>query len=202
MAGSGGIPRPEDVLRTAGADARGMHRNLLTVSVFAALLATLVAVAAPAPARPSGSAGTRALAPLESGIVARLNAIRAEHRLAPLRVNWRLANAADKHSHDMVARGFFDHDSVSGTFEQRLERLYGSSSSGTWSAGENILWSPEALNPKTAVEIWMASPPHRHNILSSRWREIGVRAATRNAAPGVYAGYDVTVVTADFGYRG
>src|SRR4051794_2395878 len=112
-----------------------MHRNLVCVSLLAALLATLVAVAAPATARPSSSSGTRALTPLDSGILARLNQIRAGHRLAPLRVNWRLATAADKHSRDMVARGFFDHDSVAGTFEQRLERLYGSSSSGNWSAG-------------------------------------------------------------------
>src|SRR5215212_10835552 len=112
----------------------------------------------------SGSAGTRVLTPLDRGILSRLNQIRAEHKLAPLRGNWRLATAADKHSRDMVARGFFDHDSVAGTFEQRLERLYGSSSSGNWSAGENILWSPEQLDPKRALEIWMASPPHRANI--------------------------------------
>jgi len=179
-----------------------MHRNLLCVSLVAALLAAVVAVAAPGTARSSGSTGTRALTPLDSGILARVNQIRAEHRLAPLRVNRRLVSAADKHSRDMVARGFFDHDSASGTFAQRLDRLYGASSSGGWSAGENILWSPEPLDPKRAVEIWMASAPHRANILSPKWREIGVGAVARAAAPGVYAGYDVTVVTADFGYRG
>ena len=178
-----------------------MHRNLLCVSLFAALLAVLVAVAAPATAHPSGSAGTRFLTPLDRGILSRLNQIRAQHKLAPLRVNWRLASAADKHSRDMVARGFFDHDSVAGTFEQRLERLYGSSSSGKWSAGENILWSPERIDPKRALEIWMASPPHRANILSRKWREIGISAVASNAAPGVYAGYEVIVVTTDFGYR-
>jgi uncharacterized protein YkwD len=179
-----------------------MRRNLLQVSVVAAVLAAVVAVAAPAVARPSGSVGTRGLTPLESGILLRLNAIRAEHKLAPLRVNPRLAAAADKHSHDMVARGFFDHNSVSGSFKDRLGRLYGSSSSGRWSAGENILWSSPGLDPKKALDLWMASAPHRANILSSRWREIGVGAVARAGAPGVYGGNDVVVVTTDFGYRG
>jgi uncharacterized protein YkwD len=179
-----------------------MRRNLLQVSVVAAVLAAVVAVAAPAVARPSGSVGTRGLTPLESGILLRLNAIRAEHKLAPLRVNPRLAAAADKHSQDMVARGFFDHNSVSGSFEQRLRRLYGSSGAGRWSAGENILWSSPGLDPKQALDRWMASAPHRANILSSRWREIGVGAVARAGAPGVYGGQDVVVVTTDFGYRG
>jgi len=196
------IPQTEDVLPAPGADAGGMRRNLLEVSVAAAVLAVLVAVAAPAVARPSGTVSTRALTPLESGILLRLNAIRAEHKLAPLRVNPRLATAADRHSHDMVARGFFDHNSVSASFQQRLRRLYGSSSSGRWSAGENILWSSAGLDPKQALDLWMKSAPHRANILSSRWREIGVSAVARAAAPGVYGGHDVVVVTTDFGYRG
>ena len=179
-----------------------MRRNLLEVGLVAAVVAALVAVAAPAVARPSGSTGTRGLTPLESGILLRLNAIRADHKLAPLRVNPRLAAAADKHSHEMVEQGFFDHNSASASFQQRLRRLYGSSSPGGWSAGENILWSPQGLDPRQALDLWMSSPPHRANILSRRWREIGVSAVARAAAPGVYGGHDVVVVTTDFGYRG
>jgi len=180
-----------------------MTWRLLTSFCAAATLTAAVALA-PATAGASGtsaSASTRALTPLEFGILQRVNTIRRDHRLAPLRVNVRLASAADKHSRDMVANGFFEHDSAAGTFGQRLERFYGAASSGTWSAGENILWRPGALEAKAAVESWMASPPHRANILCGRWREIGISAVTRTAAPGVYGGADVTVVTTDFGYR-
>ena len=47
----------------------------------------------------------------------------------------------------------------------------------------------------------MASPEHRANILTARWREIGVSAVHVAAAPGVYHGLDVTIVTTDFGVR-
>jgi hypothetical protein len=37
--------------------------------------------------------------------------------------------------------------------------------------------------------------------MNPRWREIGVSAVHENAAPGVYKGLDVTIVTTDFGVR-
>src|SRR5215208_5649551 len=178
-----------------------MRRELFKVSCVAAALAAIVVAAVPATARPSGATATRALSPLEAGILERLNAIRAEHKLAPLRVNARLATAAQSHSLDMVTKGFFSHDSATVSFDRRIERVYSSASYRTWAAGENLLWSPTGLAPKAALDLWMASPGHRANILSPRWREIGVSAVTRTAAPGVYGGRDVTVVTTDFGVR-
>lgn len=47
----------------------------------------------------------------------------------------------------------------------------------------------------------MKSPAHRNNILTARWREIGLSAVTAPAAPGVFAGRDVVVMTTDFGVR-
>ena len=47
----------------------------------------------------------------------------------------------------------------------------------------------------------MGSPGHRANLLSPRWREIGIAAVHAASAPGVYGGHEVTIVTADFGVR-
>ena len=54
----------------------------------------------------------------------------------------------------------------------------------------------------SAVGEWMASPPHRQNILAPEWREIGIGAVHFASAPGAYGGRSVTIVTADFGARG
>ena len=47
----------------------------------------------------------------------------------------------------------------------------------------------------------MGSPGHRKNILTARWREIGLSALKVAAAPGVYGGRDVVIITTDFGVR-
>jgi uncharacterized protein YkwD len=49
--------------------------------------------------------------------------------------------------------------------------------------------------------MWMNSPGHRDNLLSRRWREIGLGVLHVGAAGGEFDGSPVTVVTADFGYR-
>jgi uncharacterized protein YkwD len=47
----------------------------------------------------------------------------------------------------------------------------------------------------------MTSPPHRENILTREWREVGVAAVHFAAAPGAFGGRAATIVTADFGVR-
>jgi uncharacterized protein YkwD len=49
--------------------------------------------------------------------------------------------------------------------------------------------------------MWLDSPPHRKILLTSAWREVGLGAVRALAAPGVYKGLDVTILTADFGVR-
>ena len=69
------------------------------------------------------------------------------------------------------------------------------------SVGENLLWSSPDVDPAQAVQLWMASPEHRQNILTARWREIGVGALHADSAPGTNGGRAVTVITTDFGVR-
>jgi uncharacterized protein YkwD len=139
---------------------------------------------------------------LERGVVAQMNAVRRRHALAALRLSRRLALAAESHSAQMGRRGFFSHSSADGSaFWRRLERYYPSDGYRYWSVGENLIWGSPGLTPVSAVRGWLGSPKHRANMLSSRWREIGVSAVQRTAAPGAFGGRRVTIVTADFGVR-
>jgi len=52
-----------------------------------------------------------------------------------------------------------------------------------------------------ALRLWLASPPHRANLLDPHWRELGLSAVHSTGAPGVYHGMPATIVTADFGAR-
>src|SRR4051794_2764018 len=130
-----------------------------------------------------------------------LNARRREHGLVPLLANAALGRAAAEHSRDMVTSGYFAHDSPGESFGDRLERFYSSAHARSWSVGDNLLRTNRTLDAAGAVAVWMASLPHRANILSPKWRDVGIAAVSRARAPGAYGGRNVTVVTADFGYR-
>jgi uncharacterized protein YkwD len=143
-----------------------------------------------------------ATAALEAAVVARVNVIRRGRGLRPLRWNRRLAAAADSHSRDMARKGYFEHDSANGTaFWRRIERFYPSRGFRSWTVGENLLWASDTYGASFAVREWMESPPHRENLLSRDWREVGIGAVTVSSAPGAYGGRAVTIVTADFGAR-
>ena len=143
-----------------------------------------------------------ALSSLELGVLADINAFRTAHNLAPLHLSASLTTAARQHSQEMAAQGYFAHESVDGSaFWKRIQRFYPSVSTGYWSVGENLLWSSQAVDASGALQMWLASPEHRANLLTARWREIGVSAVHAVAAPGTYDGRDVTIVTTDFGVR-
>jgi uncharacterized protein YkwD len=180
-------------------------RRLLALAVVAAAIATILSAPAgafvdrAAPVRHTAKSGASAL---ESAVLVDVNRVRARYGLAPLRVSTRLAAAAAQHSREMGRRGYFSHDSADGSaFWKRLERYYGSANYRFWSVGENLLWSSPDVDGPGAVDMWMKSPPHRANLLNSRWREIGISAVHIAGAPGAYRGLDVTIVTADFGVR-
>jgi uncharacterized protein YkwD len=170
------------------------------VGILAAAVALVPATAAPSTRQPQSARVT--LSALESGVLQELNAIRREHGLVPLKLNARLIAASVQHSRDMVAKGYFKHESADGSaFWKRVQRYYGQGRYGYWSVGENLLWSSPVVDPKRALELWMESPEHRANILTAKWRELGISAVHAQAAPGTYNGLEVTVITTDFGTR-
>jgi uncharacterized protein YkwD len=118
------------------------------------------------------SSGAVAQARLETEIAGRVNAIRKEHGLAPLRSNPDLAALAREHSRGMGREGFFAHDSpTGGSVAERLR----AAGLGYRALGENLARSRNALDPAaSAVTGWMASDGHRENILEEAFTETGV----------------------------
>jgi uncharacterized protein YkwD len=181
-----------------------MVRRIVGPAIAAILLAS--AVAAPASARQARSAGpartSTAMRALESRVLVDLNRVRAQHALAPLRPSGRLNAAAGQHSREMARVGYFSHNSADGSaFWRRIQRFYPSSGYGSWSVGENLLWSSPDVDAPGAIKMWMGSPEHRANLLNPSWREVGLSAVHSDSAPGTYHGLGVTIVTADFGAR-
>jgi uncharacterized protein YkwD len=127
-----------------------------------------------------------------------LNAQRARHHLPRLSLNSKLSSAASGHSLAMVRGRFFSHDSKDGSsFVDRIRRSGYLSGPGGWSVGENIAYgSGDRSSPRSIGRAWMNSPPHRANILSRSFREIGIGVAYGTPVGGGGATY-----TTDFGKR-
>jgi uncharacterized protein YkwD len=153
--------------------------------------------------RPTGKTSrTALLSALEGDIVARMNAQRGARGLRPLRVSRGLVASANYHCHQMGLFGFFEHESRNGApFWRRIARFYPSGRYRYWWVGENIFWESPETSGSSAVHEWMMSPPHRDNILTREFREVGVAAAHYSSAGGAFGGGPVTIVTADFGVR-
>jgi uncharacterized protein YkwD len=177
-----------------------MGSRLVRFVAFAVAVVGLWVVASPAGAssqRPAAS-----LSSLEQGVLADINSLREQHGLAPLRLSTSLSAAARQHSTEMAARGYFSHDSANGSsFDKRIARYYPIGGSHYWSVGENLLWSSPDVDAGGALDMWWNSPEHRKNMLTARWREIGLSAVHVMTAPGTYGGREVTIVTTDFGVR-
>jgi uncharacterized protein YkwD len=178
-----------------------------TLIWIAAAGALLLGVASPATAAPTAAtraatSQTAAADSFETSVLAKVNAFRARHGLAPLRLNLGLVAAADAHTTSMARRGFFSHRSPDGSAAwRRVRRFYRQAGYDRWSVGENLLWSSWRVDGARALRLWLRSRPHRRNLLTPRWREIGLSAVQVVGAPGFYDGRDVTILTANFGVR-
>jgi uncharacterized protein YkwD len=139
---------------------------------------------------------------LDAGLVSQVNAFRVAHGLVPLRVSPSLRAAAIVHSTQMARLGYFSHDSANGgSFSSRVATYYSAHGYRSWTVGENLLWASPDVGTARALKLWLASPPHRENLLNPRWREIGLASVHARSAPGVYGNSPATIVTADFGSR-
>jgi uncharacterized protein YkwD len=180
---------------------RGTRRPLVVVVALSLSILGWSLLAAPARA----TAERQAIVPgvLEQGVLTKLNALRRQKGLVPLRRSPGLAAAASQHSSEMANRGYFGHNSADGSsFDRRIAHFYPRGRRRYWAVGENLLWSTSEVDAAGALDIWLNSPEHRRIILSARWREFGLGAVQVASAPGVYSGRAVRIVTADFGVRG
>jgi uncharacterized protein YkwD len=122
----------------------------------------------------------------------------------PLRPNRRLRRAAQAHTESMAFGDYFEHvgpgGSGGGTPVARLRAVgYISSSHVGYEVGENIAWGTLGLaTPRAIVAAWMASPPHRANILDRRYRETGIGVSAHPPAS-LAGGQPGAIYTQDFG---
>jgi subtilisin family serine protease len=135
-----------------------------------------------------------------TSLVAAINQVRREHRLPVITSSPQLARAALAHVRALAASGRFAHEWSDGTpFDTWILRYFPAPRSGTWVAGENLVWGPASMTPQAALAAWLASPAHRQILLDPRWRQFGAGAVVCTDAPGVYGGADALIVAGDFG---
>ncbi|MEU5695482.1 CAP domain-containing protein [Actinosynnema sp. NPDC020468] len=118
------------------------------------------------PPAPTGS-------PLAARVVDLVNEAREAAGCPAVRVDDRLTTAAQGHSADMAARGYFSHDTPEGKdFAARVtDAGYPSP------AGENIARGQRSA--EDVMSAWMNSDGHRRNILNCSFAAIGVGLDTR-----------------------
>ncbi|MDX6582464.1 MAG: hypothetical protein QOI10_1648 [Solirubrobacterales bacterium] len=177
---------------------------------FALALALLAFAAGPAAPRAAASAchewGNSPPSDLRTGqarkaILCLLNKERDQAGLGDLDRDSKLQKAAQRHNDHMDGTGCFDHAcGGESDLDARLQNVgYLIGGLTRWAYGENIAWGMrEQGTPRSIVGAWMNSAPHRANILSSSFREIGVgfSAGTPDGS-----GEPGGIYTTDFGLR-
>jgi uncharacterized protein YkwD len=172
---------------------------LTTVAAAASLAALALApqgAAAQGCANSSADPGSISISKVDAATFCLLNEQRRAHGLRALRESGKLDLASTRYAQDMARRNVFEH----GDFVGRIKASNYLSGASSWYVGENIAWGTGSYaTPAGIVKMWMNSPPHRANILSSKFRDIGVGIARGAPRAGVSGG--ATYVT-DFGRRG
>lgn len=182
-----------------------MGGKLAAAAAVASLALLALSLAPAASAAPVVSAKNT----LERNLVARINIVRRNHGLRPLRVVPRLEDAAHRHAVSMAYTSYFRHDLFTPSrartwtpFGTWIRWFWPGPGYGSWSAGENLAWGAPDISAAQAVRRWMRSPGHRANILHPAWRNVGLAAVHREDPVAYFASWDeVTIVVAEFGRR-
>jgi uncharacterized protein YkwD len=123
----------------------------------------------------------------ERSLLGAVNDVRAAHNLQPLKIDVKLLATARAYSTTMIREDVFTH----GAFAQRIA---GSGARGP-AFGENLAWGVgRSASARNIIQMWMASPGHRANLLRPGWNRVGIGARS-----GEFLGHrGALVVTADF----
>lgn len=125
------------------------------------------------------TAGLRDLERVRAGILAEVNVQRKKAGAPPLSANALLDKAAQRHAEDMLARGYFAHESP----QKKTVRERAREAGYDWrTVGENI--AEGQLTVDEVMKTWMKSPGHRRNILDPDFKELGVGLALGRSGDG------------------
>lgn len=118
------------------------------------------------------TSGLRDLERVRAEMLARVNDARRKAGASPLRSNALLDKAAQRHSEDMLARGYFAHENPEGkTVSERAT----AAGYGWRTIGENIAEGQFSVDE--VMDTWLRSPGHRRNILDPDFKELGTGLA-------------------------
>lgn len=128
-----------------------------------------------------------------------INKERRARGLGSLDVSGEARDAAIAHTSVMVRRHCFSHLCPGeGDLLKRLNQADYLPCNCSWGVAENIGYGyGNESSPRAMVAAWMASPPHRLNILSRAYEHIGI--GVRRGSPA--GGSGAATYTTDFGYR-
>ena len=176
----------------------GARRLLLSAATALVVLPAATAQAATACPGANDQVTARSIPEARATVRCLLNEERAQQGVRKLRNHTLLRVAATRHSNDMVARTYFDHDGPAGsTLVSRVTRVGYVNPRVGWTVGENIGWgSGELSTPKAMVQAWMESPGHKANLLNPSFKDVGIGIAL-----GSPRGGDGVTYTTDFGAR-
>jgi uncharacterized protein YkwD len=114
------------------------------------------------------TAGLADLAAVRAALVGRVNAARRSAGVPPLRADPRLDRAAQDHAERMLESGHYGHTGQDGSTPRERAARAGHPAA---SVAENL--ARGQLSPGEAVEAWLASRPHRRNLLDRDLRDVG-----------------------------
>jgi len=148
-------------------------------------LAAAVAVALISGGQAKSALPTRS----ELSLLRAMNEARSAHGLVPLQLDSRLQRSARGHSRAMLRTQTFSH----GAYTARIRGV----GIRAPRVGENIAWGSGSYSRARAiVRVWLASPPHRANLLRRGYWSVGI-----GAVRGRFEGHTALMVTTDFAGR-
>jgi hypothetical protein len=124
-------------------------------------------------------------------VVRLTNEKRAQAGLSQLVINGDLSRAAKAKGDDMLARDYWAHVAPDGT---EPWKFFKDVSYNYRYAGENL--ARDFSDASSAVDAWIASPSHRENLMSPKYKDIGIAVVE-----GDLAGSDTTIIVQLFGTR-
>ncbi len=168
--------------------AKLLHNSSLTLITFAFILYQLVISFVPRFA-PKILGFAANISPDE--IVRLTNEKRTQVGLSPLSLDSTLSQAAQAKGVDMLNKNYWAHVAPDGTQPWVFFTNFGYKYRY---AGENL--ARDFSSASSAVEAWMNSASHKENLLSSKYREVGIGVVEGNLA-----GVNTTIIIQFFGTK-
>jgi len=168
--------------------AKLLHNSSLTLITFAFILYQLIISFVPSFA-PKILGFAANISPDE--VVRITNEKRTQVGLSPLSLNSTLSQAAQAKGADMLNKGYWAHVAPDGSQPWVFFTNFGYKYRY---AGENL--ARDFSSASSAVEAWMGSASHKENLLSSKYKEVGIGVIEGNLA-----GVDTTIIVQFFGTK-